>query len=266
MRMQQGRGDFAGQTVLITGGGQGLGRILARSFAREGAAVVVADLAEDAAEQIAEELRRDGSHSVATAGDVSNPKDCERWVATAMEHFESLDVLVNNASIGGPVLPARKMDLEGWEKTLAVNLTGAMLCCKAALKVMLPRNRGNIVNVASNVGKRGLPLRSPYVVSKWGMLGLTQTLALELAQEGIRVNAVCPGPIEGERVEGYIRRQAEGLGISMEDVREEWLSAIPMGRMVSPEEVAEVVLFLASDRTSAMTGQAINVTAGMMMD
>ena len=264
--MAQERGEFFGQVVLITGGGQGLGQVLARSFAQEEASVVVADIAQDAAEQVAEELRQNRKRSVAVAGDVSNPKDCERWVTTAVEQFGGLDVLINNASIGGPVRAVREMDLEGWEQTLSVNLTGPMLCARAALDVMVPRKRGNIVNVASNVGKRGLPLRSPYVVSKWGMLGLTQTLALELAQEGIRVNAVCPGAIQGERVEGYIRRQAKSLGVSAEEVREKWLSGVPMQRMVSPEEVAEVVLFLASSRTSAMTGQAINVTAGMMMD
>jgi NAD(P)-dependent dehydrogenase (short-subunit alcohol dehydrogenase family) len=263
--VEQARGEFSGQTVLITGAGRGLGRIMAESFAREGASVVVADIEEEAAERVAERLQGSVSPSAAISGDVSNPKDCERWVEVAVERFGGLDVLVNNASIGGPVRAVREMDLEGWEQTLAVNLTGAMLCSQAALAVMLPRERGNIVNVASNVGKRGLPLRSPYVASKWGMLGLTQTLALELAQEGIRVNAVCPGAIRGERVEGYIRRQADALGVSKEEVREEWLSGVPMRRMVEPEEVADVVLFLASDRSSAMTGQSINVTAGMLM-
>ena len=243
-----------------------MGQVLARSFAEEGASVVVADAAQDAAERVAEKLRRAGGQCIALGGNVARAEDCERWVAAAVEHFGGLDVLVNNAGIGGPVRAVKEMDLEGWEQTLAVNLTGAMLCARAALAVMIPRKRGNIVNVASNVGKRGLPFRSPYVVSKWGMLGLTQTLALELAEEGIRVNAVCPGPIEGERVEGYISRQAEALGASLEEVREEWLSEVPMKRMVLPEEVAEVVLFLASGRTSAMTGQALNVTAGMIMD
>lgn len=263
--MKRGAGEFSGKTILITGAGSGLGRVMAKSFAREKASVMVADIEREAAEQVAKELQASGSPSAAVSGDVSNPQDCDRLVKAAVERFGSLDVLVNNASIGGPVQAVREMDGKGWEQTLTVNLTGAMLCCKAALAVMLPRGQGNVVNIASNVGKRGLPFRSPYVVSKWGMLGLTQTLALEVAQEGIRVNAVCPGAIRGERVEGYIRRQAEALGVSKEEVRQEWLSAVPMRRMVEPEEVAEVVLFLASDRSSAMTGQSVNVTAGMLM-
>jgi len=258
-------GEWSGQAVLITGGGGGLGRNLALAFAKEGAAVAVADTLGERVEGVAEELKSAGARAVALIGDITKLADCERWVAKVVERFGRLDVLVNNAGIGGPVGPVAEIDVDGWQQTLMVNLTGAMLCSRAALAEMLLRRSGSIVNVASNVGKRGLALRSPYVVSKWGMLGLTQTLALEVAQTGIRVNAVCPGPIRGERVDGYIRKQAQALGVTEEAVRQQWISEVPMRRMIEPDEVSEVVLFLASGRASAMTGQAINITAGQVM-
>lgn len=258
-------GEFSGHTVLITGGAGGVGRAMATAFAAEGASIVVADIELAAAQAVVAELHSKGRHGLAVGGDVTDSTDCGRWVQNAVDAFGALDVLVNNAGIGGPVGPIHEMDVEGWSHTLATNLTGAMLCSRAALATMRPRRRGSIVNVASNVAKRGLALRAPYVASKWGMLGLTQTLALELAQEGIRVNAICPGPVEGERVEGYIRRQADALGVSSDDVRRQWLEEIPMRRMVTADEVAQVALFLASPRSSGLTGQAVNVAAGLVM-
>lgn len=260
------RGDFSGKTVLITGGGGGVGRALATAFGAAGASIVLADVVPEAAVVVRDELQAQGTPSLVVDGDVADPTVCRQWVQDAVATFGALDVLINNAGIGGPVSPIRDLELKEWNDTIAINLTGAMLCSQAALDVMLPRKQGNIINVSSNVGKRGLAFRAPYVVSKWGMLGLTQTLALEVANEGIRVNAICPGPIEGARVEGYIRRQADALGATVEDVRQRWLEEIPMRRMVTPSEVAHVALFLASERSSAMIGQAVNVTAGLIMD
>lgn len=259
-------GEFSGKTVLITGGSGGVGRALARAFGLAGASIVLADVIPEAARPVIAELRAEGGQGLVVGGDVADPAVCEQWVKEAVGAFGTLDILVNNAGVGGPVCPVHEIPLGDWMRTLAINLTGAMLCSQAALKVMLPRKRGNIINVASNVGKRGLALRAPYVVSKWGMLGLTQTLALELAEEGIRVNAICPGPIEGERVEGYIRRQAEALGVTVDDVRQKWLEEIPMRRMVTSDEVAQVAIFLASRQASGITGQAVNVSAGLVMD
>jgi len=257
--------EFENQTVLITGGGGGIGSALAKAFAVEGAAVVVADLILEAAHRVAHTLQTEGHKALALAGDVSSEEDCRRLVASSVSAFGSLDILVNNAGIGGPVAAIADMDCDDWDRTLAVNVTGAMLMSREALRVMLPQRRGAIVNVASNVGKRGTPYRGPYVASKFAMIGLTQTLALEVATHGIRVNAVCPGPVAGERIERYITKLAEVRNISPDVVREEWLRESPMRRMVTAEEVAAVVLFLASSRGSAMTGQAINVTAGRVM-
>jgi NAD(P)-dependent dehydrogenase (short-subunit alcohol dehydrogenase family) len=140
-----------------------------------------------------------------------------------------------------------------------------MLITRAVTPMMVGSGGGSIVNVASNVGKRGLPYRADYVASKWGIIGLTQTLALELADRRVRVNAVCPGPVEGTRIEAVMLGHAVAEGRTVADVRREWESQAPLKRFVRPEEVAEVVCFLAGQASSAMTGQAINVTGGLIM-
>lgn len=257
--------DFEGKVVLITGAGGGIGRALVRTFGAEGATIVGADIDEKWAQRAADAAQEVGAPFCAVTGDLSDPDVPAAWVTAAFSAYDRLDVLVNNAGIGGPVNPIQHMDLDGWNQTLAINLTGAMLCARAALDVMLRQRSGVIVNVASNVGKRGHPTRGAYVVSKWGMLGLTQTLALEVAREGIRVHAVCPGPVEGERVEGFIKRQADAQDVTPDDIRAEWIASMPIGRMITAQEVADVVAFLASDRSSGMTGQSINITGGMVM-
>jgi 2-hydroxycyclohexanecarboxyl-CoA dehydrogenase len=156
------------------------------------------------------------------------------------------------------------MPLAHWRETIEINLTGTMLVTRTVLPFMLDRKAGAIVTTASNVARRGLPYRADYVCSKWAILGFTQTLALEVASQNIRVNAVCPGPIEGDRIEDVMGRHAEVEGKSIAEVRREW-EASPMNRFVEPQEVASVMLFLCSSEASAMTGQAINVTGGFIM-
>lgn len=257
--------DFTGQIVLITGAGGGIGQTLVQTFGMRGASIVAADLNDEIVQHAITAAQEVNAPYITVTGDLSDPATPLAWVDAAIRQYGHLDILINNAGIGGPVNLIQHMDVDGWNKTLAVNLTGAMLCARATIPVMLSQHHGVIINVASNVGKRGHPTRGAYVVSKWGMLGLTQTLALEVAHEGIRVHAVCPGPVEGERVEGFIRRQAEAQGVTADDVRAEWVDSIPVGRMVTAQEVANVVAFLASERATGMTGQSINITGGMVM-
>lgn len=257
--------EFDKRVVLITGAGGGIGCALVRAFGLRGATIVAADLNDDMAQRAANVAVEVGAPYLSVTGDISDHTVPTAWVSATVQQYGRLDVLVNNAGIGGPVNLIRHMDLQGWNQTLAINLTGAMLCARATLDVMQSQHSGVIINVASNVGKRGHPTRGAYVVSKWGMLGLTQTLALEVARDGIRVHAVCPGPVEGERVEGFIRRQAEAQGTTPDNIRAEWVASMPIGRMVTAKEVAEVIVFLASERATGMTGQSINVTGGMVM-
>jgi NAD(P)-dependent dehydrogenase (short-subunit alcohol dehydrogenase family) len=181
------------------------------------------------------------------------------------ELWGPVDVLVNNAALGTPVALVRDMELQAWERTLSVNLTGAMLCTRAALRQMTGRPGGTVINIASNVAKRGLPHRSAYVASKWALLGLTQTLALEAAGEGIRVNAVCPGPVETPHLDEVMRGHAEIEGTTVADIAEQWRTSAPMGRFIDAREVVDVCLFLASAASSAITGEAINVSGGLVM-
>jgi NAD(P)-dependent dehydrogenase (short-subunit alcohol dehydrogenase family) len=257
--------EFANKVVLITGAGGGIGQALVKAFGERGASLVAADLTDEMAGRAVALAEHIGAPCRPVTGDVADADTGRRWVDSAVAQFGHLDVLINNAGIGGPVNPVQNMDLDGWRRTLDVNLTGTLLCSQAAVNVMLPQKSGVIINVSSNVGKRGHPTRAAYVASKWGMIGLTQTLALEVARDGIRVHAVCPGPVEGERVEGFIQRQALVQGITPDEVRAEWIASMPIGRMITAEEVAEVVVFLASSRASGMTGQAINITGGMVM-
>jgi len=184
-------------------------------------------------------------------------------VETALEKFGKIDILVNNSGTEGPISNVAGMDLQGWNDLLAVNLTGAMLCAQYVLeKSMIPRKRGVIINLSSAAGRKGLPMRSAYSSSKFGIIGLTQSLAAELGKYGIRVNAIAPGSVEGERIERVFRVAAKNLGTTYEQVVANSNARSALGRMVRPEEVAAVAVFLASEASSAITGQTINCDAG----
>ncbi|MEV8112376.1 SDR family NAD(P)-dependent oxidoreductase [Pseudarthrobacter oxydans] len=256
--------QFENRNVLVTGAADGVGRAIARAFALQGARVVVADI-QDASETI-RLIEADGGHAEQVHCDVASEPSVKEAVAQASNLLDGrVDVLVNNAGMNGHYHLVGDMPLDGWEQTLRINLTGTMLVTREVLPLIPEGSAGTIVNVASNVAKRGLPFRADYVASKWAMLGLTQTLALELADQGVRVNAVCPGPVEGSRIEDVMKRHADVEGIGVQEMRRKWEAEAPLKRFVLPEEIADVVTFLAGPGSSAMTGQAINVTGGLVM-
>jgi NAD(P)-dependent dehydrogenase (short-subunit alcohol dehydrogenase family) len=245
--------------ALITGGARGIGYAIAQRFAREGCNIVIADLA--AAPDAVAELRAMGVAAEAHRVDVTE----EAQVVSLFAGIEKLDILVNNAGTYGPVKKIVDMEREAWDRTIALNLTAAMLCAREALKKMIAQRSGNIVNMASNVARRGLPYRGCYVATKWAMLGLTQTLALETAEYGIRVNAVLPGPVLTPHLEEVMALHAQVEGKGVDAVAEDWRLCAPLKRFIEAEEVANVALFLASEQSSAMTGQSLNVTGGFIM-
>jgi NAD(P)-dependent dehydrogenase (short-subunit alcohol dehydrogenase family) len=253
------------KVALITGGANGIGRAMALLFARHGADVAICDLQQDQADQVVKEIEGIGRKATAIRADISSETEVQRTVEATVAELGQIDILVNNASIVGQVAPLSKLDVDSWDHTLRVNLTGAMLCSREVLRYMLPRRTGAILNVSSNVGRRGYPNRAPYVCSKWALLGLTQTLALEVAQQGIRVNAICPGPVLTDRLQRAMQEIAGSKSIAVEDLYEEWVRESPMQRFATIDECAQVALFLVSDASSGMTGQALNVTAGMLM-
>lgn len=255
---------FANKNVIVTGAAQGVGRTIATSFAKEGADVAVIDFAD--ATQTAELIRAEGRRCETFKADIRHKDQVTAAVAGAAKFFDGrVDVLINNAGFNGHYSLIQDMPLEHWRETLDINLTGTMLVTQAVIPLMIARKAGAIGTTASNVARRGLRYRGDYVCAKWAILGLTQTLALELAQHNVRVNAVCPGPIEGDRIEDVMQRQASIEGKSVAQLRTEWESASPMNRFVEPEEVTAALMFLTSDAASGMTGQALNVTAGFLM-
>jgi 2-hydroxycyclohexanecarboxyl-CoA dehydrogenase len=255
---------FSEQNVLVTGAAAGVGRYIAQAFATEGANIAILDLQDAGA--TAQDVTKLGRRCQAFRSDVRDEEGVKRAVDAAADFFGGrIDVLVNNAGFNGHYSLIKDMPLAHWRETIEINLTGTMLVTRATLPFMIARQAGSIVTTASNVARRGLPYRADYVCSKWALLGFTQTLALELAPHKIRVNAVCPGPIEGDRIEDVMAHHAEVEGKTVPEVRRAWESAAPMNRFVEPREVAAVMLFLCSADASAMTGQALNVTGEFLM-
>jgi len=249
------------KTALITGAGQGIGRAIALLFAREGAAVAVADIDLAGAGKVAGEIIAARGKALAVKCDIGRQEEVERMVKEAMAQFGSIDILVNNAGISR-ILPFLETTEKIWDETLDVNLKGTFLSCKAVIPHMLKQKSGKIINMSSQSGKRGSTWYAAYCSSKFGIIGLTQSLALEFAPEGINVNALCPNVVFTPLWEKQLDQYARKYNLTPEKAREFMLSKIPMGRFAVPEDVANVALFLASDESGYMTGQSIEVTGG----
>ncbi len=252
--------EMTGKTVLVSGGGSGIGRAAALRLARAGAAVAVADLSEARAQATAGEITASGGKALALAGDVSREADVARFVAATVEAFGRLDGAFNNAGIspaavGCAGMPITEWSEEAFARVIAVNLTGVFLAMKHEIAAMTRREAGSgggaIVNTASVAGLVGLRGSSAYVASKHGVIGLTRTAALEYAPLAIRVNAVCPGYIDTPMVAPHMPTRGEDI-----------LRAVPFARLGTPEEIAELVLWLLSDRASFVTGAAYVADGG----
>ncbi len=258
--------------ALVTGGAQGLGAALCQRLAEEGCNVVVADLNLEGAQQTANEIvaalgaALTGQRVIAAGVDVTDETQVAAMMDRAVAELGRLDILVSNAGIliSGPI---DEFDVNRWRKVIDVNLWGYMICAKHAVRVMKPNRSGVIIQINSKSGKKGSFKNSAYAASKFAGIGLTQSLALELAEEGIRVNAVCPGNLLNSPlwVDSLFKQYAQNQGISEAAVRQKYIDQVPMKRPCEYEDVANVVVFLASDQSSYMTGQAINVTGGQEM-
>ena len=254
---------LAGRVALVSGGGRGLGRAIALRLAGEGAAVALASTGRDHLEATAREIVSAGGRSIAVVTDVAKENDVERAIGTTVRELGGLDILVNNAGIAGPTAAVAEARGEDWERTLAVNLTGAFLCAKHAIPHLIARPAGRIINITSVAGLIGYAMRGAYAASKWGMIGLTRTLALELGAHGVTVNAIAPGSVRGERIASVVRARAQSLGSSIAEIeREFYVEPTALKRMLDPEEIADTVLFLASDAARGITGETLGVTAG----
>ncbi|HEY3398706.1 MAG TPA: sorbitol-6-phosphate dehydrogenase [Armatimonadota bacterium] len=255
------------KSALITGGAQGLGEHLAERLAAEGCAVAVADLQAEQAIALAARLGEQyGVPALGLAMNVTDEASVAAGFAAAVAKFGRLEVCVSNAGI----LQAGAIEdfaVDTWRKVIEVNLVGYMIVAREAARVMLPQGRGSIIQINSKSGKKGSAKNSAYAAGKFGGIGLTQSLALELAERGIRVNAICPGNLLDSPlwVNSLYKQYAERWGITEEEVRQKYLDQVPMKRGCRYEDVANVMVFLASEASSYMTGQALNVTGGQEM-
>lgn len=255
------------KTAIVTGGAQGLGEHLCHRLAQEGANIIVADLQIEAAKKCAEAIQSlYGRKALAIQVDVTNEEMVSSMVDQVIEAFGSLDVMVANAGILISA-PVTEFDVDRWRKVIEVDLVGYFICAKHAIRVMKDQKRGSIVQINSKSGKVGSYKNSAYASAKFGGIGLTQSLALEVADEGIRVNAVCPGNMLDSPlwVNSLYKQYSKKLGIPEEEVRKQYINKVPMKRGCSYENVADLVVFLASDQSGYITGQAMNVTGGQIM-
>lgn len=247
--------DIAGKRALVTAAAGGIGATIAARFAAAGAEVHICDADEEALRGYL------AGHPDITGqiADVADPEQVDGLMTAATARLGGLDVLVNNAGVAGPAGPVEEMDVDGWRRTLDVNLTGTFLCCRAAVPHLKAAGGGSIAVMSSNAGTMGLPYRAPYVATKWGLIGLVKTLAMELGPHGIRVNAVCPGDVEGERIRRVIAQEAQNRGLAPEAVYTERVEAVSLRTMVTADDVASLILFACSEAGARISGQALLV-------
>jgi NAD(P)-dependent dehydrogenase (short-subunit alcohol dehydrogenase family) len=255
---------FEGRSAVVTGGAQGMGRAIAQAFVDEGAHVLIGDLNAEKVAETAAELDGGSGRVRSIACDVTKADQVQAMMEAAIGHHGKIDHLVNNA---GTITMHKVVDLteEDWDLNMTVNAKGTFLCIKAVLPHMLERESGTIVNIASQAGKRGYKLFAHYCASKAAVILLSKGLALEVAPH-VRVNCVCPGIVNTDMMEREYAWEEAMTGEPKASIQKRWMAGIPMGRFQEPEHVARLVMFLASDDSSEMTGQAINITGGMVME
>ncbi|GIK80990.1 MAG: 3-ketoacyl-ACP reductase [Alphaproteobacteria bacterium] len=250
-----------GLRVLVTAGAAGIGLDIARAFVGEGARVHVCDVDRKALTG----LSKSDPAITWTQADVSDRSQVMHLFDEALSRLSGLDSVINNAGISGPTAAAEDLAPEDWDRVIAINLTGQFNCARIAIPHLRQSENPSIINLSSIAGRLGMARRSPYCASKWGVIGFTKSLSLELGKEGIRVNSVLPGLVEGDRLHRVIEANAMAKGIEFAEAEAEFVSYVAMKKTVSPQEIADVILFLCSHRGRTISGQAISVCGDVQM-
>lgn len=246
---------LSGQRVLITAGGSGIGACFARRFHAEGAKVAICDMDADALAETTCAL----PGVISVAADVTRPDQMQVLFDQLDRDWGGVDMLCANAGTGGPAGAIEDLSLDDWRACLSANLDGAFLACGWAARHMKEQGNGSMLLTSSTAGLWGYPMRSPYATAKWGVIGLMKTLASELGPYGIRVNALCPGAVEGPRMERVITREAEAHGLDPDELRKRYVTGVAMKTWVTADDLADTAIFLASDASCKISGQALAV-------
>ena len=250
-----------GKRVLITAGAGGIGRAMTDVFYKAGARVHICDVVQGAIDETVTIF----PGVTATLADVSKLRDVDHLFVEMKKHLGGLDCLINNAGIAGPTGKVEDIPVEEWERCIAVDLNGMFYCTRLAMPLIKAAGGGSVINLSSAAGRLAFPFRTPYSAAKWGVVGFTKSLSMEVGIDNIRVNAIQPGVVEGERIDRVIDAKAKAMGISFEEQKKISLERVSMHRMVSPYDIANMALYLASDTGRNITGQAISVCAGVEM-
>lgn len=261
--MKGGPMKLKDKVVIVTGGNDGIGRVMALAFVDEGARVCICGRRKEKLDQVEEEIKKRGGEVLSLVTDVSQEEEVEMMVSRTVDRFGVIDILVNNASFEGPTAPIHEIAGGDWRKVVDINLNGLFYCTKYVLRVMIPRKSGNILNIGSIAGVYAYPLRTPYNATKWAIAGVTQTIAAEVGQYNIRCNCLSPGPTEGERAYKVIRKRAEAMGKTFEEMKQFYADQIPIKRFITPEEVARTAVFLTSEDSSGITAQHFCISGGI---
>jgi len=241
--------------VVLTGAASGIGLVMAKRFSDLGDQVALCDSLPAHLAAAQEAL----PNAITALADVTDEDQMQHFFAQVTERFAGVDIFISNAGTGGPAGPLDELQYDAWQACLSVNLNGAFLGARWASEMMRAQGAGVILFMSSSSGLHGVPMRSPYVAAKWGLIGLTKTLAMELGPSGVRVNAICPGAVEGDRMQHVLEIEANATARSLEEIRQQYSQGVSLRRFVSPEDIADMAVFLSSEAARQVTGQALAV-------
>jgi len=258
---------LADQVAIIVGSARGIGEAIAHAFSREGAKLVLVDIeaAKPQLETVAQAILQGGGKAMALVADATDDRQVNQMVDRTVREWKKVDILVNSVGFRGPMVPVHEISEEEWDSVLNVNLKAPFLCCRAVLKHMIRQKNGTIVSISGTAGKEGMALRGSLCAAKWGLLGMTQTIAKEAGPFGVRANVICPGGMDEPDLREMYKERAMGLGVSFEDLERSVLQQTPLRKHALHDEVAKAALFLASSDSSHTTGESLNVSGGRLM-